>query len=187
MNPLITAVMAAGWLGEGLGPRRAAGIAIALAGVVTIVVRDGALAGGPLVGDLLALAAAFAWAVYSVLGKPLLATRRPFEVTTLAMVVGAVALLPLGLPGLVAVPWTRLGPSTWLQLAYISVLTQVVAYLLWYWTLARASTARVVAFTYLTPLIATAISIATGHEVVSGTLIAGALAVLGGVALAQFR
>ncbi len=184
LSPLFASVLAAAWLGERLAGRRLAGILLALTGMALIVGR-GDLRGGALLGDLLALAAALGWTVYSVAGKPMLARHPPLTVTGLAMVVGTLPLLPLGLPGLLAVPWRRLTPTTWLLLAYLSVGTIVVAYLLWYWALARAATARVVVYSYLIPLVAATISIALGQDVPTPSLVAGAVAVVGGVALTQ--
>ena len=185
VNPLLATLLATAWLGERLRPRRVAGITLALGGVVLIVTRGGDLGTGALIGDLLSLGAAVAWAVYSVAGKPILAVHRPLEVTTLATVLGTLPLLPVGLPGLLRVPWTGLGLGTWALLAYLSVFTLVVAYLCWYWALARAPAARVVAFSYLTPVTATAISVGLGQDTLTAPLLVGAAAVIAGVALAQ--
>jgi drug/metabolite transporter (DMT)-like permease len=84
------------------------------------------------------------------------------------------------------VPWRALDGRTWLLLGYLSVVSMVVAYVLWFWALARAATARVVVFSYLTPVTAAVISIALGHESVTAPLVVGAAGVLAGVALAQF-
>jgi drug/metabolite transporter (DMT)-like permease len=187
LNPVFAALLSWAWLGERVSRRRAAGILLALGGVVLIVTRGGDGTGGTwLAGDLLSLGAALAWAVYSVVGKPLLATHPALEVTTLTMAAGLIPLLPLGLPGLAGIPWVTLGWGTWLLLGYLSVFSQVVSYLLWFWVLARAATAQVVVFSYLTPLVAATISIAVGYEAPTGPLLVGALAVIAGVALAQF-
>jgi O-acetylserine/cysteine efflux transporter len=185
LSPVVAILLAWIWLGERPRARRLAGIALALGGVGLIVTRGGDVGAGSLVGDGLALAAGVGWAVYVVAGKPLLAAHPPLEITTLASVVGAVPLLPLGLPGLVAVPWSTLGARTWLLLAYLSLFTLVLANGLWYWALARATTARVVVFSYLTPVVATAGSILLGQDTVSVPLVLGAGAVVAGVALAQ--
>lgn len=186
LNPVFAALLARAWLGERLGLRRGLGILLSLGGVALVVTRGQGLGeAGSLLGDLLSLGAAVAWAVYAVVGKPILASRSPLEVTALAMVIGAVALVPLGLPGLLAVGWAGLSPGAWLLLLYLSVITLVVSYLLWYWALARAATARVVVFSYLSPVVAVAISVAAGQEPLTGSLAAGGLAVIGGVALAQ--
>ena len=187
LNPLLATLLAAAWLGERVGRRRILGIALALAGVGLIVTRGGDLGGGSRawIGDLLSLGAAVGWAVYSVAAKPLLARHPVHEVTALASVVGTLPLLAVGLPGLVAVPWSRLSPGTWALLGYLSVLTLVLANVLWYWALARAPAVRVVAFSYLTPVAAAAISLAVGQDVLTPSLALGAAAVVGGVALAQ--
>jgi len=185
INPILAALLSWAWLGERLGARRAAGILLALGGAALIVTRSGAGAGS-IVGDLVSLGGALAWAVYSVVGKPLVTVRPALEVTALASVIGAAPLLPFGLPGLAAVPWATLGLTTWLLLGYLSVASLVVANLLWFWALARAATARVVVFSYLTPVMAAAISVAVGYEAVTLPLVAGAGAVIAGVALAQF-
>jgi drug/metabolite transporter (DMT)-like permease len=186
LNPLFAVLFARFWLAERLGGRRACGIVLAFAGVALIVARGGRLAaGGSLAGDLLSLGAAVAWAVYSVFGKPILARRPPLDVTARSMMVGTLALLPFGLPGLAAVPWRALAPSTWALLGYLSVLSLGLAYILWYWALARAATARVVAYSYLTPVVAVAISVGAGLEPLTAPLLAGAAAVIGGVALAS--
>ncbi len=187
LSPIFAALLSWAWLGERLGVRRAAGILLALGGAVLIVIRGGAASGaGSVVGDLVSVIAAGGWAVYSVVGKPLLATRPALEVTTLAAAIGAVPLLPFGLPGLAAVPWATVDLGTWLLLLYLSVVSIVAASLLWFWALARAATARVVVFSYLTPVVAAAISVAAGYEAVTLPLVAGAGAVVAGVALAQF-
>lgn len=185
LNPIFAALLSRAWLGERIPVRRAAGILLALGGAALLVSGGGAAGGASVAGDLVSLVAAVAWAVYSVVGKPLLATRPALEVTALASAVGAAPLVPLGLPGLVAVPWATLGLDTWLLLGYLSVMTLVVAYLLWFWALARAATARVVVFAYLTPVVAAAISVAVGQDTLTAPLVAGAGAVIGGVALAQ--
>jgi drug/metabolite transporter (DMT)-like permease len=185
LSPIFAALLAALWLGERLSPRRILGIVVAFAGVALIVSRGGDPAGGPTwLGDLLSLGAGLAWAFYSVAGKPLLARRPAFEVTTWAMAFGALPLLPLGLPGLAAVPWRDLSPGAWLLLAYLSVGTLAVANLIWYWALARAATARVVAFSYLNPVVAAVIAVVLRQEAPTVALALGALAVLTGVTLA---
>jgi drug/metabolite transporter (DMT)-like permease len=185
LSPVFAALLARLALGERLGARRLAGIVVAFAGVAVIVLRGAADRGGTWLGDLLSLGASASWAAYTVLGKPALARASPREVTTWATVFGTLPLIPLGGPGLRAVPWAALSPGRWLLLAYLSAGTIAVANLLWYWALARTATARVVSFSYLVPLIATAVSLAAGQEALTLPLVLGAVAVVGGVALAQ--
>jgi drug/metabolite transporter (DMT)-like permease len=185
LSPVFAALLARGALGEPLGRRRLAAILLAFAGVVAIVLRGATQAGGAWLGDLLSLGASLSWAAYTVLGKPLLARARPRDVTTWAALIGALPLVPVGLPGLLEVPWAALSPGRWLLLAYLSAGTIALANLLWYWALARTATARVVAFSYLVPLTATGVSLGAGQETLTLPLVLGAAAVVSGVALAQ--
>jgi drug/metabolite transporter (DMT)-like permease len=184
LSPIFAAVLACLLLGEPLSARRLGGIGVALAGVTLIVTRgsDGTASWR---GDLLSLGTSLSWALYTVIGKPVLARVKPLTVTTWATVIGAVPLLPLGLPGLRQVPWGSLSIARWLLLIYLSAGTIALANLLWYWALARAATARVVAFSYLIPVVATLIAVGAGQEILTAPLALGAAAVLGGVALAQ--
>jgi drug/metabolite transporter (DMT)-like permease len=183
-SPLFAVLLARMLLSEPLGARRLGALGVAFVGVVVIVTRGGAEATSRL-GDLLSLAASLAWALYTVVGKPVLTRVTPLAVTTWATVLGAIPLLPLGLPGLGEVRWSALSVGQWLLLAYLSAGTIALANLLWYWALAREATARVVAFSYMIPVIATAFALAAGQESLSASLLLGTAAVLGGVALAQ--
>lgn len=183
-SPIFAVLLARILLGEPLGARRLGGLGLALLGVMVIVTR-GSGGAASWQGDLLSLGASLAWALYTVIGKPVLARARPLVITAWATFLGAIPLLPLGLPGLREVRWSEVSAEQWLLIAYLSAGTIAVANLLWYWALARAATARVVAFSYLIPVLATVIAVAVGQESPSLPMALGAVAVLGGVALAQ--
>jgi len=184
LSPLFAGLLARLLLGEPLGTRRLGGLGLAFTGVAAIMTRGGDGTASWL-GDLLSLGASLSWALYTVIGKPMLARATPLAVTTWATVLGAIPLLPLGLPGLREVHWSALSMEQWLLIAYLSAVTIALANLLWYWALARRATARVVAFSYLIPLVATAIAVTAGQEALTASLALGAAAILGGVALAQ--
>jgi drug/metabolite transporter (DMT)-like permease len=170
--------------GEPVGARRTGGIALGFLGVVLIVMR-GSHGAASALGDLLSLGASLSWALYTVVGKRLLVRATPLAVTTWATLIGVVPLLPFGVPGLRDVRWSALTGGQWLLLAYLSAGTIALANLLWYMALARTSTARVVPFSFLIPLIATAIAVLAGQETLTLSLALGAVAVVGGVALAH--
>jgi drug/metabolite transporter (DMT)-like permease len=186
LSPVFAVLLARVLLGEPLGVRRLGGIGIALVGVVAIVTR-GRAGTASWLGDLLSLGASLSWALYTVIGKPVLGRASPLAITTWATLLGALPLLVVGTPGLLAVGWSELSLGRWLLLVYLSAGTIALANLLWYWALARVATGRVVAFSYLIPVLALAIAVATGQEALGLSLVLGALAVLGGVALAQRR
>jgi drug/metabolite transporter (DMT)-like permease len=181
-SPVLAALMARLLLREPLGPRRLGGIALGFAGVALIVSR-GDPGSSSLLGDVLSLGASLSWALYTVIGKPLLARATPLAVTTWATLIGVIPMLPFGVPGLDQVRWGALTPGRWLLLLYLSAGTIALANLLWYMALARTATVRVVAFSFLIPLIATLIAVLAGQETLTPSLALGGAAVLCGVAL----
>jgi drug/metabolite transporter (DMT)-like permease len=184
LSPVLAVLLARVLYGEPLGARRLGGIALGFAGVALIVLR-GSPGAASRAGDLLCLGASLSWALYTVVGKPLLARATPLTVTTWATLIGVVPLLPFGWPGLGEVRWSALTAGEWLLLAYLSAGTIAFANLLWYVALARTATARVVGFSFLVPLIAAAIAVLAGQETLTASLALGAVAVLAGVALAH--
>jgi drug/metabolite transporter (DMT)-like permease len=184
LSPVLAVLLARLLYGEPVGARRTGGIALGFLGVVLIVMR-GSHGAASTLGDLLSLGASLSWALYTVVGKRLLVRATPLAITTWATLIGVVPLLPFGVPGLRDVRWSALTGGQWLLLAYLSAGTIALANLLWYMALARTTTARVVPFSFLLPLIATGIAVLAGQETLTLSLALGAVAVLGGVALAH--
>jgi drug/metabolite transporter (DMT)-like permease len=184
LSPVLAALLARLLYGELVSSRRMTGIVLGFAGVILIVAR-GKPGSTSLRGDLLCLGASLSWALYTVVGKPLLARATPLAVTTWATLIGVVPLLPFGAAGLGEVHWTALSTREWLLLGYLSAGTIALANLLWYVALSRTATTRVVGFSFLIPVVAVTIAVLTGQETLSLALALGATAVLAGVALAH--
>jgi drug/metabolite transporter (DMT)-like permease len=99
--------------------------------------------------------------------------------------------LPIGIASL-AVPGTwetlrHVSPAAWFGVAYLVLVTSVTAYLLWYWALAYLPAARVAVFSNLQPLATAVLAHFFLGEHVTPQFIVGALVVISGVVLAQFR
>src|SRR5438094_566462 len=77
--------------------------------------------------------------------------------------------------------------AAWLGVAYLVLVTSVVAYLLWYWALAHLPAARVAIFTNLQPLATAVLAHVFLGEHVTPQFIGGALVVISGVVIAQLR
>jgi O-acetylserine/cysteine efflux transporter len=168
------------WLvyGEPLGWARAAGMAVAFAGVA-VLAGEPHLAG--LTPLLLITASAFAWAVSNVLIK------RIGPISPLALN-GGVALFAA--PMLLAVSlafedghaagMAATGGAGWSGLAYTTVGSTLIAYTLWYRLIGRYSMNRVVPFTLLAPCVGLAAGILVlGEPLTWQKLVGGALTVLG--------
>ncbi|MBM7804620.1 threonine/homoserine efflux transporter RhtA [Geodermatophilus bullaregiensis] len=92
-GPILIAVLAGVWLGEGFPRRLVAGLVVAFAGVLLIGLagRDG---GADLAGVVLCLVAAVTYAVGVVAQEPVLRRLPPLQVTLTACAIGAVRCLP---------------------------------------------------------------------------------------------
>src|SRR5207245_1077075 len=139
-----------------LGLMRFCGASVCLAALLFRLRPPGRpLPRGPLVGDLLLFVAVLAWAVYTAEGRGLVTEHGPVPTIAWTLIGGTLLYLPIGLASL-AVPdalqrIAHASAAAWVGVAYLVVVTSVVAYLLCYWALAHLPAARVVVFSNLQP------------------------------------
>jgi len=166
--------------------RRAAGLAVAFAGVVTVVLLGAGerLSFASAKGPLLVLAAPAAFAAYNVLAKPLLARFGAVAVSAAASLLGTLVLLPFsasGTPGRIA----AMSAGDWLLVLYLGLACTLAGYVAWTMALRWLEPSRTVAYLYGIPVLAVSIGALTLGETVTVWLAAGGALVVGGVALAQ--
>ncbi len=189
LTPIWSAVLAAVMLRERFPPAKLAGFALGFAGAVLVVTR-GRLGAGVLAlpstrGDLLILASTVNWAVYTVLGHPVLRRLGALRATAAAMLVGGAILLG---PFLAAGAWrdyAQLSAAGWAAVLFLGIACSGLGYLFWYGALEKVETSRVAAFLYLEPLVTLSAGVLLLREPVHATSVAGGLLLLAGVALVQ--
>jgi drug/metabolite transporter (DMT)-like permease len=192
LTPLFVLLLAQALIGESPGWRVAVGTALALAGTISVLLqRSPGQSREPLAGDLLLLVAVIAWAIYTAEGREVVGRLGAFPTIAWTIIAGTVLYLPLGL-GALLVPSYRAdiahaSPAAWWGVAYLIVMTSVVAYLLWSWALAHLAAARVAIFTNLQPLTTALLAqLFLGERVTLGFYVAAGV-VIAGVLLAQWR
>jgi drug/metabolite transporter (DMT)-like permease len=192
LTPLFVLLLAQVLLREFPGWRVAMGTALALGGTVYVLIQRGLdVSQGPLIGDLLLLVAVIAWTIYTTKGREAVGQLGAFPVIAWTIIAGTLLYLPLGL-GVLLVPSYRAdiahaSAEAWWGVAYLIVMTSVVAYLLWSWALAHLAAARVAVFTNLQPLVTALLAnVFLGERITAGFLGAAAV-VIAGVVLAQWR
>ena len=153
--PTVVAVFA-GALGlERITRRMWLGIALGTLGVVLVILTGGVgFDVGNLTGDLLTVLAVLFWAGYTVGLRRVPGGVSPLRVTTITTIAGTPGLVLAGLPGTIEVAWGSVGLSAWLALAYASVLSLVVAYLLWNRSVKAIGGTRTAIYMCITPLVA---------------------------------
>ncbi len=189
LTPVFVFLLARVRLGERTTRLELLGVAVAFTGVIVVLAARGsvALGGSPrmLAGDLLILLAVVAWAVFAVAGKPYVERYGPVAATSAAVVIGALVYLPIGLGASDLRRFALLSPVGWASLAYLVALTSVVAYLLYYWALARTEAGRVAIWSNLQPVLTALLAWAIHGERLTAPFLAGGALVLAGVVLTE--
>jgi drug/metabolite transporter (DMT)-like permease len=185
VGPILIAVLAGLFLGEGFPRRLIVGVLVAFAGTVLIGVATSTGGAADLWGVLLCLVAAVAYAVGVVTQKPLLAKASGLHVTLIVTVIGAVACLPFA-PALVdEIQVAR--PSTVAWLVYLGVGPTALGFLTWAYALARSSAGRLGAATYLVPPVVVGLAWLLLDETPATLALVGGVVCLVGVYLARRR
>jgi drug/metabolite transporter (DMT)-like permease len=154
MNPVFTAVLARIVLKERLGPRRAGGLVLALAGVF-VVVRYGTdkPVDWPYLSSALVLTLApLSWAVYTVIGRRLPQAADALDTTYALLFVGSLPLVLLATPALGRSLVEH--PGALGAALYLAVPCTLAAYAGWIWALKLLPAGEVAAFVFLNPPLA---------------------------------
>lgn len=185
INPLLTALLAATFLGEKPTARHLLALPVALLGVLVVISHGdmGKLASLSFShGDLLMLMATLSWAMYNVLTRRYMPQGSAIANTSWIMAVGATLLLA-----------TAIGSNSHLHaldvkagiaMTIMVVGGTVLAYLFWGIGIARLGAARTAIFINLVPVFAMLISAFLG-TLPSSAQLAGGLLVLGGVTISM--
>ncbi|MEN6533292.1 MAG: DMT family transporter, partial [Bryobacteraceae bacterium] len=188
--PLLNALMAVVLLGERMNRLLWVSFGFAIVGV--LIVSDAnwhsveMFRGKYLAGNALIFFGYCGSAFYNAFGKRLMREFTPPEVLLYAFLAAETALFcltsifePLSWPQLAS-----LGPTVWLSLVTIAVVSQVGAMLLFLWTIKRIELSKAALSNYLLPVFGVLLSTITLKEKVTWQMLAGGLLVFVGTYLA---
>lgn len=179
IQPLLTAFGAWLFLGERLSTVKLLGLLAGVAGVVAVVgVQLSLEPGAPILGLFCALGGGISWASGTVYFKSRPSRQSLLWIVTLQALYGSV---PLAVAAtLLERPAITFGFTFLWTIAYASVASSALAYVLWFWLLRQRAASEVAAFIFLVPLVATlGDSLFLGDRFGLGTLAGGLLIVLG--------
>jgi drug/metabolite transporter (DMT)-like permease len=171
---------------ESWAPRRVAGIALAFAGVVVVVLLGSGASFSlhGLRGPLLVLIAPLSFALYNVLYKPLLGRFDLLALTAAGGLIGSLMFLPFENTGALD-RFVALDAGDWLSLIALGLGATLGGYVTWSIALRGLEPSRAMSYLYLVPPLAVAIGALALGESVSAWLLLGGALVIGGVAVAQ--
>ena len=153
--PLTTALMGAiFYRDERITFLTLVGMIIAFIGSVMLALKDGFVWGDSIVGDLLALLAAFVWAFYSMALKKLNRSYTTLFITRKLFFYGILSALPFLFLEDNHLDWnTFRQPEVWGNLLYLGLICSLAAYFIWGITVKRIGAVRASNYFYLSPII----------------------------------
>ncbi|MGW7266792.1 DMT family transporter [Streptomyces sp. NPDC054842] len=185
IGPILIALLGSRLLGDAMPPRLLAGMAVSFAGAVTVGLSMSGGGGSSVLGVVLCLLAAGAYAAGVVAQKPALGSGSPLQVTTFGCLVGAVVCLPFA--GQLVRDAADAPASATLNMLYLGVFPTALAFTTWAYALARTTASRMGATTYAVPALVVLMSWLFLDEVPGLFTLGGGLLCLAGVAVSRSR
>lgn len=185
ISPILI-LLISGWVGhEKLSRGKLLGMAVAVGGVGVLNVAPGKAHGASMWGDTMVFLAALTFALYTVTSKSLASRHGAITLTALAYLGGALMLAPLTFWLGRSFDFSSAPVEAWLSVAFMALFPSVVCYLIYSYALAYIPASRVSAFSYLQPLIASAVAVPVLGEPITGALATGGVLVLAGVCITE--
>ena len=137
-----------------------AGIGLSVLGVALVIVGSARPTAGQasgqatLLGSVLVFFGVLSWTLYTVLLQPYTKRVDVVNLSAITMVGGAVPLLIVSMPAIVATNWSQVGTGGWLALFYSSIISMGLAYAFYYRGLRLLGPTRTAVYTNLQPIIA---------------------------------
>jgi drug/metabolite transporter (DMT)-like permease len=136
--------------------------------------------GATLKGDIILLIGSAVFAYYTVLVKEVSKQFDALTFNMLIFVMGTILMIPFTARAMFAVQWTTMPSIAWWGLGYMVLFGSVTSYLIFAFALSELTAARVAAFSYLQPAIATSLGIwLLGEKLTQNVIIGGVLILLG--------
>lgn len=130
------------------------GSLVAFAGVTCIIFKEGFNLKVMPLGDLLALSAAFSWAIYSIVLRKVNANYSAMFITRKTFFYGLLTALPfLGFEPEICDPAVLLRPVVFGNLLFLGITASMIAYLIWAQTIKRLGAIKASNYLYFQPIV----------------------------------
>lgn len=182
VGPIVIAVLAGLFLGEGFPRTLLLGLGIAFAGVLVIGVATSS-SQATTAGVVLCLVAAVSYAAAVVAQKPVLRRLSPLQTILLCCLIGAAVCLPFAPQLADELGEADSGAIAWM--VYLGVFPTALAFTTWAYALARTDAGRMGAITYLVPPISVLLGWLLLDESPPALALAGGTLCLLGVVVAR--
>lgn len=188
-TPVFTFVLSALFLHAVVTARKVAGLSLAAAGALILILgsqMQGGRSGSPL-GDAICLFSQLAASCYFVFFSGLIRKYHPFVLMRWLFLISAVLTSPLWLAEVLALPWSELGLPEIAGTAYVVVFGSFISYLLMVVGQRHLEAPTVAAYNYVQPVIAATVGILLGVDALSWQKVAAVGFIAAGVWLISRR
>jgi drug/metabolite transporter (DMT)-like permease len=186
-TPIMVSLASAALGRDRLGPMHWVGIAASAIGMYLVVGVGARVSGESLSGDLMMLVCVVCWTVYTLAGRELLLRHSPLLVTGVSMTIGTAIYVLWAQPVIAATAWAPLPRSVWIGIAASALLALNIGYVIWYVGVQRLGSARTSLYSNLVPVAALVTAALWLGEPIAGAKLAGAVLVIGGLAITRLR
>ena len=153
--PIFMAILALVFFREKITALQIIGIVIAMTGLL-LLVGKGDITNINLIenkGDLLVLASAFTWGVYSMVNKKISLSYPPLMTILYLFIMMAIIIIPFNLNKETINSVIHLSSISWVAVSFLGLFCSGIAYVIWAYALREMESAKVGAFLYFEPLV----------------------------------
>lgn len=168
LSPVLVLIISAIVFKEQITKRKSLGILLALAGALMVILmqHQNSTIHGALTGNLLMLASTVIYAVYLIISRGISSKYNPVTLLRWIFLSGLIVALPFGFSEILHSPMVTQGdPKPILVMLFIAFFPSALSYMLIPIALKRLSSTIVSMYSYLIPVIASAVSILLGQAV----------------------
>ena len=184
LGPVFMVLLSALTLRERIGKRLVLALVLALVGSILLSFSDLSVNGSVIVGSAEAVVAAVFYAVFTVASKPLVEKYGALRTCIWASVLGTAFLLPFATGDFIG-QVSRLSSNGWFALLYLSILSSVVGYSVYYTMVGRGTVSGLSVQLYLIPVVSVIGGVLILQEQVTALVVLGAAVTLVAIALVR--
>lgn len=174
------------FLKEKITIKKLFGIIIALIGVLIISIwgtKGATLEVKYITAAIAILFSALVSTIYTIGGKKLLKRYNGLSLTTYAILLGSIALIPLSINNLLIEQVSKLSIKGWFAISFLAFFSTVIGYVIWYIALEKRTASEISVYLYLIPVLSTIISFFLFNDQITSMFIFGGFLVISGLIL----
>jgi drug/metabolite transporter (DMT)-like permease len=185
-TPVLVAILAVVARSDVLTPVKLAGVLLSFAGVAIVITSGPGLSlGGSIAGELITLAAAVCWSIYTAFAGPFLRRISPLRATAWATVAGTIVLAPVAILQLGPVDLGRVLPDVAGAIVYSGLLAAGISNVVVLNGIKVVGPTRTAALQFLVPALAVVLAAVFLAEPIRPAQVVGGIVIVAGVLLTR--